>query len=164
MKRGMAFHRSSHAVFECQYHLVWATKYRKRVLTLPNEREYCEQILRRAATEYGMHIQSMEIDEDHVHIYIEIPPQRSVGRAVGILKSVSARMVFKRFGYLRSKLWGGELWGDSYFVRTVGEGVTAAMVRKYIADHADKGLSPAQGVLFPSSKSTQKPRKHSRSP
>ena len=159
----MAFHRSSHAVFECQYHVVWATKYRKRVLTLPHEREYCEEILRRAASEYGMHIQSLEVDEDHVHIYIEIPPQRSVGRAVGILKSVSARLLFKRFGYLRRKLWGGELWGDSYFARTVGEGVTAAMVRKYIADHADKGLSPAQGVLFPDKKPIKK-EKRSRSP
>ena len=104
-----------------------------------------------------MHIQTIEVDEDHVHVYIEVPPQRSVGRAVGILKSVSARMVFKRFNYLRRKLWAGELWGDSYFVRTVGEGVTAAMVRKYIADHADKGLAPAQGVLFPQGKRSRSP-------
>ena len=119
----MALHRSSHAVFDCQYHLVWATKYRKRALTLPHEREYCEKVLRRAAAEYGMNIRAMEVDEDHVHIYIDIPPQRSVGRAVGILKSVSARLVFKRFAYLRRKLWGGELWNDFYFARTVGEGV-----------------------------------------
>ena len=118
-------------------------------MTLAHEREYCDQVLRRAATEYGMKIQSLEIDEDHVHLYIEIPPQRSVGRGIGILKSVSARLMFKRFSYIRRKLWAGELWGDSYFVRTVGEGVTAAMVRRYIADHADKGLEPAQGELFP---------------
>lgn len=96
-----------------------------------------------------MNIESLEVDEDHVHLYVEIPPQRSVGRAVGILKSVSARLMFKRFGYFRRKLWAGELWGDSYFVRTVGEGVTAAMVRRYIAAHAEKGLEPAQGELFP---------------
>lgn len=145
----MPFHRSSHSVWECQYHVVWATKYRKRVMTLPHEREYCEQVLRRAASEYGMNIESLEVDEDHVHLYIEVPPQRSVGRAVGILKSVSARLMFKRFGYFRRKLWAGELWGDSYFVRTVGEGMTAAMVRRYIAAHAEKGLEPAQGELFP---------------
>jgi putative transposase len=145
----MSFHRSSHSVFECQYHVVWATKYRKRVMTLPHEREYCEQALRRAATEYGMNIQSIEVDEDHVHLYIEIPPQRSVGRCIGILKSVSARFMFKRFSYFKKKLWAGEFWGDSYFVRTVGEGVTAAMVRRYISDHAEKGLEPAQGELFP---------------
>lgn len=153
----MSFHRSSHAVFDCQYHLIFVTKYRKKVLTLSHEREYCEKVLRRAASEYGMHVQEIEVDEDHVHIYIEIPPQRSVGRAVGILKSVSARMVFKRFAYLRRKLWGGELWSDSYFARTVGEGVTAAMVRRYILEHADKGLSPAQGDLFPKGKASRSP-------
>src|SRR3990167_8826094 len=108
----MSFHRSSHAVFECQYHVVWTTKYRKRVLTEPHEREYCEQVLRRAATEYGMHIETIEVDTDHVHLYIAIPPQRSVGSAVRILKSVSARAGFKRFAYLKRKLWGGNLWGD----------------------------------------------------
>lgn len=118
-------------------------------MTLPHGREYCEQVLRRAAAEYGMNIESLEVDGDHVHLYIEIPPQRSVGRAVAILKSVSARLIFKRYSYFRRKLWAGELWGDSYFVRTVGEGVTAAMVRRYIAAHAEKGLEPAQGELFP---------------
>jgi putative transposase len=153
----MSLHRSSHAVFDCQYHLVWSTKYRKRVLTLSAEREYCAQVLRRAALEYGMNIKSLEVDVDHVHIYIEIPPQRSVGRAVGILKSVSARMLFKRFGYLRKKLWGGEFWGAAYFARTVGEGVTAAMVQNYIAEHADKGLAPTQGELFPKGKLSRSP-------
>lgn len=129
-----------------------------------HEREFCEQVLRRTAHEYGMLIESIEVDEDHVHVYIAIPPQRSVGRAVGILKSVSARLVFKRFGYLRRKLWRGELWGEGYFARTVGDGVTAAMVRRYIAEHADKGLEPAQGELFPSHQFKSKRRKLTRSP
>jgi len=117
-------------------------------MTLPYKREFCEKVLRRTAEEYGMNIQSMEVDDNHVHLYIEIPPQKSVGKAIGILKSVSARMMFKRFSYLKRKLWAGEFWGDSYFVRTVGEGVTAAMVRRYFEQHADKGLEPAQGKLF----------------
>ena len=120
-------------------------------MTLPHEREYCEQLLRRTAKEYGMNILAIEVDEDHVHLYIEIPPQRSVGEGVRILKSVSARMMFKRFGYFGRKMWSGKLWGASYFARTVGEGVTAAMVKRYIEDHAEKGLEPAQGELFPRS-------------
>lgn len=144
----MPFHRSSHAVFECQYHVIWVTKYRKRVMTLSHEREYCEKVLIKAAAEYGMNILSSEVDEDHVHLLIEIPPQRSVGKGIGILKSVSARLMFKRFSYMKRKLWAGEFWGDSYFVRTVGEGVNAAMVKRYIANHAEKGLAPAQGKLF----------------
>lgn len=159
----MSFRRSSHAVFECQYHVIWVTKYRKRVMTLPHEREYCEQVLRRAAAEYGMNILASEVDEDHVHLYIEIPPQRSVGRGIGILKSVSARLMFKRFSYFRRKLWAGEFWGDSYFARTVGEGVNAAMVQRYIDEHADKGQEPAQGELFSSHQFKSKRRKLPRS-
>lgn len=84
--QAMGFCRSSHSVFECQYHIVWTTKYRKRALRLPHEREYCAEILRRTAAEYRMKIESVEVDEDHVHLYILIPPQKSLGRAVGILK------------------------------------------------------------------------------
>ena len=96
-----------------------------------------------------MKVQTIEIDDDHVHLQIEIPPQKSVGKSIGILKSVSARSMFKRFNYFHRKLWGGEFWGDSYFVRTIGEGVTAAMVERYILNHAEKGLESAQGELFP---------------
>ena len=132
-------------------------------MTLPHEREYCAQILRRTAQEYGMNIQSVEVDEDHVHVYIEIPPQRSVGEGVRILKSVSARLMFKRFNYFKRKLWSGNLWGASYFARTVGEGVTAAMVKRYIEEHADKGLESAQGELFPEEEFKKNSRKFPRS-
>ena len=153
----MKLHRSSHSVFHCVYHLVWSTKYRKRVLTEDWQREHCEGLIRRAAQEYGMWIQSIEVDRDHVHLEIEIPPQRSVGSAVRILKSVSARLMFKRFPFLKKSLWAGELWGDGYFVRTVGDEVTAAMVRRYINAHADKGLAPAQGELFREKKLPRSP-------
>jgi putative transposase len=95
-----------------------------------------------------MWLHAIEVDKDHVHLQIEIPPQRSVGSAVRILKSVSARLMFKKFPFLKKRLWAGELWGDGYFVRTVGDEVTAAMVRRYIDAHAAKGLEPAQAELF----------------
>ncbi|MEK6627563.1 MAG: IS200/IS605 family transposase [Bdellovibrionota bacterium] len=74
----MGFYRISHSVFECQYHVVWTTKYRKRVMTLQHEKEFCESVLRRAAADYGMKIQTIEVDDDHVHLQIEIPLQQSV--------------------------------------------------------------------------------------
>ena len=117
-----------------------------------HEREECESLLRRAAQEYGMAIETLEVDVDHVHVYIQIPPQRSVGRAVGILKSISARAMFKRFPYLKQKLWAGELWGDSYFARTVGDGVTAEMVKRCIENHEARASESAQAELFPKGK------------
>ena len=148
----MKFKRSSHSVYQCQYHLVWTTKYRKRALTDPEVRSHIEAILRRAGAEYGMEIFNCEVDLDHVHIYMEIPPQRSVGSAVRILKSISARLTFKRYPNLKGKFWSGELWGDGYFTRTVGEGVTAAIVRNYLDQHETKGTESAQGELFPKEK------------
>lgn len=66
-------------------------KYGNRLNIIWQEREECKKLLRRAATEYGLELYEVEVDQDHVHLYIQIPPQRSVGRAVGILKSVSAQ-------------------------------------------------------------------------
>jgi putative transposase len=147
--RAMAFQRSSHAVFDCQYHVMWTTKYRKRALRESYIRDYCKEVLGRAATEYGMSIETIEVDEDHVHLHIRIPPQRSVGRAVGILKSISARMMFRRYPSLKRKYWAGQMWSGAYCARTIGDGLTAANVRRYILAHAESGLEPAQGALFP---------------
>lgn len=144
----MGFHRSSHAVWECRYHLVWSTKYRRRALRSSVIRDYCVGQLRRSAREHSMNILSLEVDPDHVHLYIEIPPQRSIGSAVGILKSISARSVFKKFPYLRKTYWGGKLWEASYFVRSVGSGVTAEMVDEYIKKHSEKAQESLQMNLF----------------
>lgn len=152
----MKFHRSSHSVFQCIYHVVWTTKYRKRALKEELERKFCAYSIKRAAQEFGMWVHDIVVDEDHVHMQIEIAPQRSVGSATRILKSISARWMFRRFPYLKKKLWAGEMWADGYFVRTIGDEVTAEIVRRYITEHADKGLEPAQGELFPKEKAKQK--------
>ena len=98
-----------------------------------------------------MEIHAIEVDIDHVHIYLEIPPQLSVGKAVRVLKSLSARHMFAKFPYLKRTFWSAEMWSPSYFVRSVGEGVTAETVRRYIESHADKaaGAESVQAQLFP---------------
>ena len=101
-----------------------------------------------------MNIETIEVDTDHVHMYIEVPPQKSVGEAVRILKSISARIMFERFPNLKRYLWGGHLWEASYFVRSVGDGVTAEMVKRYIEQHSEKAQSSAQLELFPKGKAT----------
>ncbi len=143
------FRRSSHAVFDCRYHLIWATKRRKRALREQHEREYCERLLRRVAEKYDMTVLAMEVDEDHVHMSVEIPPQQSVGSAVRKFKSLSARYLVRRFPYLRKYFYGGAVWSPSYFVRTIGEGVTAETVRRYMETHeARADLDSAQAELF----------------
>ena len=116
--------------------------------------EYCERLLRRAAEAYDMEVLAIEVDIDHVHIYLIVPPQRSVGSAVRILKSLSARYMFTKFPQLKRTFWSGEMWNPAYFVRSVGEGVTAETVKRYIETHDDKaaGAQSVQAELFPGAK------------
>jgi putative transposase len=140
--------RSSHSVYDCRYHVVWTVKYRRRLLTNEHEREECKKLLRRIGAEYGMPVYGVEVDADHVHLYAQVPPQRSVGKAVGIFKSMSGRMMFKRFPYFKRKLWAGELWSDGYMVRSVGEAVTGSMLRTYLKEHETRARGPVQPELF----------------
>ena len=128
---GMGVRRTKHAVYDLKYHLVWIPKYRRDVLSGEVSR-YLKEVFQQISEEYEFRIDTMEVMEEHVHIFVEVPPRYSPAQAVQILKSVSAREVFKKFPKLRKQLWAGELWSDGYFVRSVGDKVTADIIRKYI--------------------------------
>ena len=136
-----ALRRSKHAVYDLKYHVVWIRKYRKKLLT-GEIAEYTKELFERIAEEYGLIIDTMEVVEDHVHIFLEAPPRLSPSRIVQILKSISARELFRQFPHLRRKLWGGEFWSDGYFVRAVGDEVTGDVIRRYIEYHQHE-----QGVV-----------------
>ena len=127
----MGYRRSSHAVYDTKYHIVWIPKYRKEILAgRPGER--LKEIFLEIAERYDMVIDTMEVMPDHVHLFLSFPPRCSIAEAVKILKSWSARKMFEEFAWLERKLWGGELWGDGYFVRTVGDKVTVDVIRRYL--------------------------------
>ncbi len=75
---------------------------------------------------------------DHVHIFLSFPPRYSIAHVVGVLKSISAAEVFEKFPEVKKELWGGEFWEDGYFVRTVGDKVTADLIKRYIQYHRDE--------------------------
>ena len=127
----MGIRRTKHAVYDLKYHLVWIPKYRKHILG-GEVSEYLKEVFQRITEEYELKIDTMEVMEEHVHIFVEVPPRYSPAQIVQILKSVSAREVFKKFPKLRKQLWAGEFWSDGYFVRSVGDQVTTDIIRKYI--------------------------------
>jgi len=88
--------------------------------------------LKQIAEEYEFRIDTMEVIEDHVHVFIEVIPRHSPARVVQVMESISAREVFKEFPEMRKQFWAGELWSDGHFVRSVGDEVTADVIRKYI--------------------------------
>ena len=127
----MELRRSKHAVYELKYHLVWVPKYRARILGGEVNR-YLKEVFEQIADEYEFRIDTMEIMEDHVHVFIEAPPSYSPSEIVQILKSISAREVFKKFPKIRKAMWSGKIWSEGYFVRSVGDKVTNEVIRKYI--------------------------------
>ena len=127
----MGIRRTKHAVYDLNYHLVWIPKYRKHILNR-DVSGYLKEVFKQIAEEYGFAIDTMEVVEDHVQIFLEAPPRYAPAEVVHIMKSISGREVFKKFPKIKKQLWAGELWNDGYFVRSVGDKVTADIIRKYI--------------------------------
>ena len=114
-----------------KYHLVWIPKYRKYIFGQELS-QYAKGEFEKIAEEYEFKIDTMEVMEDHVHVFVEVPPKYSPAQVVQIMKIISARETFRQYPELREQLWAGELWNDGYFVRSVGDKVTADIIRKYI--------------------------------
>ena len=133
----MTWRASSHAKYDCKYHLIWCPK-RRRPLGDADVRAYIRETFQAIAEEFGFWIEELAIEADHVHVFLEFPPKYAIARVVGILKSISASRTFQQFPWLRRKYWSGELWEDGYAVRTVGDRVTAELIRRYIKRHTEE--------------------------
>ena len=130
--------RVKHAVYDLKYHFVWVPRYRKLILR-GAVAEGLKEVFEGIAERYELDIDTMEVMEDHVHIFLSSPPRYSPSEVVQLLKSISAREIFRRYPGVKEHLWGGELWNDGYFVRSVGDEVTAEVIRRYIAlQHEDQ--------------------------
>ena len=140
----MAIKRTSHAVYDTSYHLVWCPKYRKKIFEQQPIKDRAEQLIRQICQEYGFELIEMEISTKHLHILVSFPPKRSIGEVVRIIKSISARELFCEYPSLKNRLWSGQLWEDGYFARTVGDRMTREIIEKYIENHRNLTQGPAQ--------------------
>jgi putative transposase len=138
--------RTKHAVYELKYHLVWVPKYRAQILG-GEERRYLKEVFKEIAEEYEFSIDTMEVMVDHVHLFIEAPPAYAPARVVQIMKSISAKELYKKYPEIRKKMWSGVIWGEGYFVRSVGDAVTSEVIRKYI-NYQQNEDKPSQSKMF----------------
>ena len=120
----MPVKRTSHAVYDTKYHLVWAQKYWKWVDRADILR-WIEQLFRQIAEDFEFELDELEIAKDHVPILLNFAPRYAIAKVVGILKSLSASRVCKEYPELGEQLWKGEFGKDGYFVCTVGVDVRA---------------------------------------
>jgi len=121
----------SHNVSVLLYHLVFPAKYRRVVFDEQVDivlKEVCLDIELR----YEVKFLEIGTDKDHVHFLIQSVPMYSVTQIVKMLKSITAKEIFRRCPHVKKKLWGGEFWSDGYFVSTVGKHGDESMISKYV--------------------------------
>jgi len=143
----MELKRTSHAVYDTKYHLVWTPKYRKWILR-DEIRHRVKEIFEEISKNYDFEIDTLYLAEDHVHIFMSFSPWYSISKVVGMLKSISASGIFREHPEVKKGLWGAEFWEDGCFVRTVGDKVSAEVIRNYIKYHREQEKSPKQLELF----------------
>lgn len=127
-------------VYNLNYHIIWGTKYRNKVLT-PEIEDEVKQLMYDIAEEKGFTIKHLEIGlDDHVHLMVSAPPKLSVTTIVSCLKGTSAFRLFRLHPELKKFYWKKEdrhLWSPSYFVESIGASNEKA-VAKYIDDQRKK--------------------------
>ena len=134
----MPVRHTSHARYDLWYHFAWSTKYRKRVWKDEAKREAVKRLFRKIAAAYDMEIGEIELLSDHIHFSMTAPPRIAPARAAQILKSISTKALLNWYPELRRIYWGGELWVQGYFVRSVGPGLTKEQIDKYILEQAEE--------------------------
>ena len=122
---------TAHSSYRCEYHLVFAPKYRRKVIYKAVRRDIIE-IIKKLCKEMKVEIIEGEACPDHIHLLVSIPPYMSIAQFVGTLKSKSALMIFDRHANLKYKFGNRHFWSEGYYVSTVG--LNDATVAKYIRE------------------------------
>ena len=127
----MEIYKSSHGVYQLQYHVIWVCKYRRRILN-PGVCGYLHKVLPKLLRSVpGVTIETIGFDEDHLHMVMVIPPKYSISEVMSRLKSRSSSHMRKTFKWLRKTYWRNEVvWSPGYFVSSVG--IDEHTIKKYV--------------------------------
>ena len=142
------FRKLSHTIYECKYHVVFCPKYRYRIL----QDDICEysrqQIYQLCSYKDQVEVLELNIQPDHVHIVLSIPPKYAVSNFMGYLKGKLALRLFDRYERLGKRYWGRHMWSRGYCVSTVG--LDEDKIRKYVRwqEKKDRDDGSQQEHLF----------------
>ncbi|MGA3051897.1 MAG: IS200/IS605 family transposase [Chitinispirillaceae bacterium] len=123
----------SHNVSVLLYHFVCPAKYRKMIFSQDIDmaiKDICIEIGKR----YDMNFIEIGTDQDHVHFLIQSVPALSPFKIIEIVKSITAKEIFKKFPEVKTTLWGGEFWSKGYFSNTVGAAGCESAVARYVRE------------------------------
>ena len=128
----------SHTKWMCKYHIVFAPKYRRKII-YNQYRASVGEILRRLCSYKGVEIIEGHLMPDHVHMLVSIPPKISVSSFMGYLKGKSSLMMFEKHGNLKYKFGNRKFWCEGYYVSTVG--LNEATIKKYIREQEARDIA-----------------------
>ena len=142
------FQRLSHSLYECKYHIVFCPKYRYRILKDEIGEYTRQQIYRLCQQKDRIEVLELNVQPDHVHLVVSIPPKYAVSNVMGYLKGKLALQMFQRYERLGRQYWGRHLWSRGYCVSTVG--LDEEKIRKYVQwqEQREKQIEATQGRLF----------------
>jgi REP-associated tyrosine transposase len=123
--------KKSHNISVLIYHIVCPTKYRRVIFSEEVDQELkniCIEIGKR----YEIHFLEIGTERDHVHFLVQSVPMYSPTKIVRIIKSLTAREIFRRLPTVKETLWGGEFWTNGYYISSVGRAGNEAAIQKYV--------------------------------
>jgi putative transposase len=126
----------SHNVTVLLYHLVFPAKYR-RVVFDKNVDEVLKEVCIKIEDRYQIKFLEIGTDKDHVHFLVQSVPTYSVTKIITIIKSLTAKEIFKICPQVKKQLWGGEFWSDGYFASTVGKHGDEETIAKYVQNQGN---------------------------
>lgn len=132
---------SAHSKYRCQYHIVFAPKYRRQVIYGTLKKDIGE-ILRKLCEQKGVEIIEAEACKDHIHMLVCIPPHISVAQFMGYLKGKSSLMIFDRYANLKYKYGSREFWCRGYYADTVGR--NKKVIAEYIRNQLEEDYAKDQ--------------------
>ena len=135
---------SAHSKYRCQYHIVFAPKYRRKEIYGKIKKDIGE-IIRKLCEQKGVEIIEAEACKDHIHLLVSIPPYLSVAQFMGYLKGKSTLMIFDRHANLKYKYGNRHFWCRGYYVDTVGR--NKRVIAEYIKNQLEEDFANDQMTI-----------------
>ena len=139
------FNKLAHAVWQCKYHVVWCPKYRFKILKGEIGKSV-RDIIKQLTEWRGIDILEGNVQEDHIHLVLSIPPKYSIAETVGFLKGKSAIKIFDMHLELKKRYWGRHFWAKGYCVSTIG--LDEEQIRQYVRWQLHKDKKSEQLKLW----------------
>jgi putative transposase len=135
-RRQVDYRKAAHTTFALEYHIVFCTKYRYRVLT-GDLKERLRNLISQICRSNSTKIISGHIAADYVHLFVSVPPAVSIAQLMQAIKGKTSRLLQLEFKQLGKSYWNSHLWAKGYFASTVGGAADA--IKSYIAGHERRG-------------------------